>query len=254
MLVPRIIPVLLLENNRLVKTIKFQSPKYIGDPLNTVRIFNEKLVDELIVLNIDKESKDLNYDLISRLATECRMPLCYGGGIDSLDKIKKIISLGVEKISICSNALANPNFIKEAIKLTGSQSIVVTLDLLLHDGEYKITTKSGSIKHDIKLFDYLEKLEQINVGEILINFIDRDGTMQGYDLETIKLIARSVTMPCTFLGGASSYKDISNLFKTCGNVGAAAGSLFVFNGPYKAVLISYPSRLDKTKILNYGYN
>jgi imidazole glycerol-phosphate synthase subunit HisF len=189
MLNPRIIPVLLLENDRLVKTVKFSNPKYVGDPINTVRIFNEKQVDELFILKIDG-NKNLNYSLLNKLASECRMPLCYGGGITSIDQVKKLISLGVEKISICSHAVENYFFIKEAIKSVGKQSVVITVDLKIENKIYIVTSDNGKKKHNIKFEDYLDVLQEINVGEILINLIDRDGTMEGYDLNLAEKVSK----------------------------------------------------------------
>lgn len=251
MLLPRIIPVLLLENNRLVKTIKFKEPKYIGDPINTVRIFNEKEVDELVILKIDEDKNlddNLNYQLISQLAAECRMPLCYGGGIKNIDQVKKLISLGVEKVSICSHAINNYDFLSKITQVTGSQSLVITIDVIKKNNLYCITTNKGKTIHPIVMTDYLNILENIGVGEVLINFIDRDGLMIGYDLSLAELVSKNISLPCTFLGGASKYDDLTDLFKKCGVVGGAAGSLFVYKGPYKAVLINYPTKNLKEKI------
>lgn len=251
MLLPRIIPVLLLENNRLVKTVNFKEPKYIGDPINTVRIFNEKEVDELIILNIDNNknlNNELNYNLISQLAVESRMPLCYGGGVKNIDQVKKLISIGIEKVSICSHAVENYSFLENIIEIVGSQSLVVTIDVIIKDGLYKLTTDRGKKIHSIDLMKYLNILENIGVGEVLVNSIDRDGLMNGYDIKLAELVSSNLSLPCTFLGGASSFEDLMHLFKKCGTVGAAAGSLFVYKGPYKAVLISYPSKNMKDKI------
>ena len=250
MLLSRIIPVLLLENNRLVKTVNFKNPKYIGDPINTVRIFNEKEVDELIILRIDKkkDEDDLNYELIARLASECRMPLCYGGGVYSIDQVKKLISLGVEKISICSSAVNDYKFLERAIKIVGSQSIVVAIDVLIQNQIYKVTTENGTKISNLKLDEYLEILEKIGVGEVLINSIDRDGAMEGYDLSLAEMVSKKISLPCTFLGGAANLNDISELLRRCELVGAAAGSLFIFKGPYNAVLVNYPSKIEKKKI------
>jgi imidazole glycerol-phosphate synthase subunit HisF len=251
MLLPRIIPVLLLENNRLVKTVNFKDPKYIGDPINTVRIFNEKEVDELIILNIDNNKNpndQLNYQLISQLAAESYMPLCYGGGIKNIDQVKKLISLGVEKVSICTHAVENYSFLESVIKIVGSQSLVVTIDVKKKDGLYKVTTDRGQKIHSIDFINYLNILENIGVGEVMINLIDRDGLMNGYDIKLAELVSSNLSLPCTFLGGASSLDNMMHLFKKCGLVGAAAGSLFVYKGPYKAVLINYPSKSIKNKI------
>ena len=253
MLRPRIIPCLLVKNNGLVKTVKFKEPKYVGDPINSVRIFNEKEVDELIVLDIDAtiNQTEPNYQLIESLAYECNMPLCIGGGVRTLDQITKIISLGVEKVAICTSAIENENFIKEAADVVGSQSIAVCLDLKKNfiSKNYSLCTRSGTKNTNIDAVEYSNKLSEMGAGELILNFLDRDGTMKGYDLEFISEIKKIINIPLTVIGGAGSYDDISSLFHNFGIIGAAAGSLFVFKGKYRAVLIKYPSQKEKDIIL-----
>jgi len=252
MLKPRLIPCLLIKDKGLVKTIRFNSPKYIGDPLNAVRIFNEKEVDEITIFDIDASTKSLEPDfkLIEKLAQECQMPLCYGGGIKTIENIKKLISLGVEKVSISSEIINNPELILKAVESIGSQSIVVTLDirtgrLLKQDTIY---TKNGKKSHSLKLVPFLRKIEEYGVGEIIINDINKDGLMNGYDISLIRKISKIVKVPLTFLGGAGNLNDIKVLWKTDSSLGAAAGSLFVFKGKYKAVLINYPSKEERRKL------
>jgi len=253
MLRPRIIPCLLVKNNGLVKTIGFKEPKYVGDPINTVRIFNEKEVDELIVLDIEAtiNQTEPNYQLIDSLAYECNMPLCIGGGVRTLDQITKIISLGVEKVAICTSAIENGNFIREAVDAVGSQSIAVCLDLKKNfiSKNYSLCTHSGTKNTNFDAVEYLNKLLDLGAGELILNFIDRDGTMKGYDHEFIGKIKEIIHIPLTVIGSAGSYDDISSLFHNFGIIGAAAGSLFVFNGKYRAVLIKYPNQKEKDKIL-----
>jgi cyclase len=252
MLRPRIIPCLLVHNKGLVKTVRFSTPKYVGDPINAVKIFNEKEVDELLVLDIDStvEKKEPDYQMIKNLATECRMPFCYGGGVSNAEQVKRIIKLGVEKVAISSAAIQNPNVISEMAKEVGSQSIVFVMDVKKNpkSGNYEIHTHNGKINTGLNPIDFSKTMEDQGIGEISINSIDNDGMMKGYDIELIKMVRRSVSVPITALGGAGKINDIENLINEFGIIGAAAGSLFVFKGIYKAVLINYPSRNEKFKI------
>ena len=256
MLHPRIIPNLLIHNKGLVKTVNFKNPKYVGDPLNAVKIFNEKSVDELIITDIDAGVNKLepNYSLIEKFAIESRMPLCYGGGIKNIEQAKKIFSLGVEKIAISSSAIKNPEFITELAESVGSQSVVVVLDIRKKylSNNYEIYTHNGTRKTGLNPLKFIEKIKKIGVGEIVINSIDRDGTMKGYDFKIIDQIRRITTLPLTVLGGAGSLDDVGELIKKYTIVGAAAGSIFVFKGKYKAVLINYPNDKEKMDLIeNY---
>tara|TARA_B100002052_G_scaffold299170_1_gene335898 strand:- start:1931 stop:2692 length:762 start_codon:yes stop_codon:yes gene_type:complete len=251
MLRSRIIPCLLVHNKGLVKTVNFDNPKYVGDPINAVKIFNEKEVDELMVLDIDATIKDKppNYKLIKNLADECRMPFCYGGGIKSVDEAKKIISLGVEKVAISNSALINIDLCVEIGNVIGMQSVVVVIDVKKRRffGGYDIYTHNGTKKSKWKLEDFINNLEEIGVGEIVINSIDNDGTMKGFDIKLAELVRNLCSMPITILGGAKDLLDIKNLISKFKVIGASAGSLFVFKGKYKAVLISYPNRDERKK-------
>lgn len=254
MLKPRIIPTLLIHNKGLVKTVGFKSPKYVGDPINAVRIFNELAVDELMVLDIDasRHNCEPNFKLISDLARECRMPFCYGGGVKTVDQVKSILRLGVEKVSISEGAILNPQLISEAASEVGSQSVVVTIDVKKKrvGKGYEIYTCNGMKKSKHKLLDYVVLAQEKGAGEIVVNSIDFDGQMTGYHIDLISMIKPHVSVPLTVLGGAGSYSDISNLVDTFNIIGCAAGSLFVFNGKYRAVLISYPNREQKCEILS----
>ncbi|RHX91205.1 imidazole glycerol phosphate synthase subunit HisF [Leptospira yasudae] len=249
MLRPRIIPVLLLQENGLVKTTKFGDERYIGDPLNAVRIFNEKEADELAVLDISasKEGKEPNYRLIERLANECRMPLCYGGGIKNLDQANRILSFGVEKIIVSSLAIENPKMISTMAAYLGSQSVVVAIDFkkAMLSRKYEVMIHNGTKKTGKHPEDLVKEVIELGAGEILLNSIDRDGTMSGYEIEIIKKIRNICTVPITVLGGAGSLDHIKNLIQELGIIGVAAGSLFIYKGIHKAVLINYPNGKDK---------
>ncbi|MCK5508769.1 MAG: imidazole glycerol phosphate synthase subunit HisF [Desulfobacterales bacterium] len=253
MLYPRIIPCLLVKNKGLVKTIKFKDPKYVGDPINAVKIFNEKEVDELIVLDIDatSENREPDYKMIKNLAAECRMPLCYGGGIKTVEQAQKIFGLGVEKIAISSLALENPEIVAGIAGHVGNQSVVVVLDIKkrLMGTKYEIYTHNGKKKTGKCPIEFSQELERLGVGEIVVNSIDNDGVMKGYDLGLVNKIRKSISVPMTVVGGAGSLKDIELLIRKHGIIGAAAGSLFVFKGKYRAVLITYPSRSEKDAII-----
>ena len=251
MLRPRITPCLLIRDRGLVKTVRFAEPKYVGDPVNAVKIFNEKEADELIALDIDATAKarEPDFRLIGQVAVECRMPLCYGGGIKTVDQAKRIIGLGVEKIAISSVALENPAIVSLIAKEIGSQSVVVVFDVKnMGANHYEVWTHNGTRRAGKSLVAVLAEAESTGAGEILVNSIDNDGTMKGYDLVLARLVRDSTKLPMTVLGGAGSLADIGQLFHECGVIGAAAGSLFVFKGVYRAVLINYPSHAQKEEI------
>ena len=249
MLRSRITPCLLMHDAGLVKTRQFKDAKYVGDPLNAVKIFNEKEVDELMVLDIDAttHSREPDFALLRSLAVESRMPLCYGGGITNAEQAARIISLGFEKISVSAAALARPALIGEIALAVGSQSVVVTLDVRANKllPGHTIYSHNARQKEKAQLLDFCRQALDLGAGEIVINSIDRDGEMAGYDLALAKRVRESVTSPLTFLGGAGNPGHMQELIDAVGVVGAAAGSMFVFRGPYRAVLINYarPDRL-----------
>lgn len=250
MLTTRVIPVLLKRRKALVKTIKFNKFNYIGDPLNTIQIFNNLEVDELAFLDItaSKEGREPDYELISEMASECFMPLAYGGGVKTVEQMKKIFSLGIEKIIICSEALDNPDLIKKAASLFGNQSIVVSIDVYKNFwGKYEVATVSGTNKTKIDAFDFAKQMEAAGAGEIIINSIDNDGQMKGYDLELIKMISEQVSVPVIACGGAGVYQDLQKAVKA-GASAVAAGSLFVYQNANRNVLINYPDEQDMRDI------
>lgn len=250
MLRSRIIACLLMHDGGLVKTRQFKDPKYVGDPLNAVKIFTEKEVDELLFLDIDAsaQGRPPNLPLLRSLAAESRMPLCYGGGISSAEQAAQIISLGFEKVSISASALARPDLIREMAEAVGGQSVVVTLDVRKSKllGGYTVYTHNGKQKQRVDLLDFCQQAAELGAGEIVINSIDRDGEMAGYDLELARKLRATVSTPLSVLGGAGSVEHMQELIDAVGVVGAAAGSMFVFKGPYRAVLINYarPGRLQ----------
>lgn len=250
MLRSRIIPCLLLHQGGLVKTRQFKEPKYVGDPLNAVKIFNEKEVDELMFFDIDATVKgqEPNISLLRSLAVESRMPLCYGGGITQADQASRIISTGFEKVSISAAALARPALIKEMSEAIGSQSVVVTIDVRVNSlfTGYTIYTHNGRQKHKLPLLDFCQQAVSLGAGEIIINSIDRDGQMSGYDLTLGRQVRSIIETPMTMIGGAGNMDHMQDLIDSVGIVGAAGGSIFVFKGFYRAVLISYgrPKRLQ----------
>jgi len=254
MLRPRIVPCLLISSGGLVKTRGFKAPKYVGDPINAVKIFNEKQVDELIVLDIDATVTGVepNYGLIEKMAQECRMPLCYGGGITESSQAFRIMQSGVEKVSLGASAILKPDLLGEISAGAGSQSVVAVLDVRKHKGMfskgYQAFTHNGKIPRDGNPLEIAANFQRAGAGEILVNSIDNDGEMTGYDLDLARLIAKEVSVPTTFLGGAGSIDHMIELVSACGTVGVAAGSFFVFKGKYRAVLINYPSPEQRDKI------
>ena len=243
MLRSRIVPSLLMQDGGLLKTIRFRGGKYVGDPINAVKIFNEKEVDELCLFDIGVEGRvtEPNFNLLEKIAREAAMPLCYGGGVKSVQDAIRLVSMGFEKVSLSSAAIDDPKLIKAVASAIGSQSTVVTLDVKKRklSKRYSIYTSNGSRKRDVDFLELLKAIESLGAGEIIVNSIDRDGTMTGYDLNLARLVRDAIALPFTMIGGASSSEDMSDLIREVGVVGVGVGSAFVFKGPYKAVLITY---------------
>lgn len=252
MLIPRVMPCLLKKGSSLVKTIKFNNPRYIGDPVNTIQIYNNLEVDELIFLDIEATNNrnPPSFELISKITTECFMPLTYGGGIRNTEDMRTLFSLGVEKIVICTYAYESPNIIKEASKLFGSQSVIVAIDVKINsNGDYEVWTNSSKKNTGINPIEYAIKMEKLGAGEIFLNSIDRDGTMEGYDIKLIKEVSSSLNIPLIASGGAGSESDLVKAIKDGGASAVAAGSLFVYQGKNRSVLINYPSREELEGLL-----
>lgn len=251
MLKHRVIPCLLLKNGGLVKTQKFTNPKYVGDPINAIRIFNEKEVDEMLVLDIEasKTNSEPKYDLIEEFAGECFMPLCYGGGISSVDQAKRLFSIGVEKISIQTRTLANLSLVSDIASRYGNQSVVVSIDVKKNlFGRYKLYSSASGKTLDMDWMDFLKRAVDAGAGEILINAVDRDGTLSGVDTPLIELAASACSVPLIAIGGVSSLADIKAAVKA-GASAVAAGAFFVYHGPHRAVLITYPRYNELTALL-----
>ena len=252
MLKHRVIPCLLLKNGGLVKTLKFNDPKYVGDPINAIRIFNDKEVDELMVLDItaSKERREPNFSLIEQFAGECFMPLCYGGGIKTVEQAKTLFSLGVEKVCIQSSALDDLSIISRISEKYGSQSVLVSVDLKKNWlGNRKLYQSSSGKFSSLPWLDFLKDAVRAGAGEIVINSVERDGTMLGMDLALIKEASEALQVPLIAVGGVGSLSDIKSAVDA-GASAVAAGAFFVFQGTHRAVLITYPQYQELEKLLS----
>ena len=241
----RIIPTLLLHDKGLYKTVKYsiKKGKYVGDPINAIKIFNDKGVDELIFLDIDasKEKRGPDFNMLKNIATECFMPVGYGGGITTMEQIKQIFQIGIEKVILNSVLLEDLSLLKSASKDFGAQSVVAAVDIKKNlFGKYKVYNSAKQKNSDLDIKKYLQSLEENGAGEIYISSVDKDGTFEGYDIELMKDISKDIKVPVIINGGANGISDFSRAIKECGVSAVSAGSIFVFNGPHKAVLITYP--------------
>jgi imidazole glycerol-phosphate synthase subunit HisF len=246
----RVIPCLLIRGNGLVKTRRFKDPVYIGDPVNTMRIFSEKEVDEIVVLDIDasREGREPNYELIEEMAGEAFMPMAYGGGIRTLEQVRRLIRCGIEKVVINTAATESTEVLRAAAAEFGCQSVVGAVDVrkpLI--GRYRVLSKSATVETKFDLEDHIRNLVGSGAGEILLNSVDRDGLMAGYDLELIRTVTRMVNVPVVACGGAGTVEHLLQGIRDGGASAVAAGSMFVFHGKHRAVLISYlkPSDLQE---------
>ena len=249
---PRVMPVLLLKGDLLYKTIKFSAPKYVGDPRIAVKIFNDKSCDELVLLDImaSREGKAPNLRLIEEIVTEAFMPVAYGGGVTSLQQARDIIRVGVEKIIINSRAIEEPRLLSEFASVFGVQAVVASIDVKKRMfGGYRVFTYGGTVNTKRDPVDVALSLEEAGAGEILINAIDRDGTFQGYDLELIRSVSDAVSVPVIACGGAGKLDDFKAAIHDAGASAVAAGSLFVFQLPHRAVLITFPREENLLKII-----
>lgn len=251
MLRTRVLPCLLLRGSGFVKTVKFDKPKYLGDPRNIVKIFNDKEVDEFVLLDITatKESRGPNMSLLAEIVNEAFVPLGYGGGVRTLAQVEALFKLGVEKVCINSYAAERPDFVTAAAKRFGSQSIVVSIDAKrTFLGRYEVMTRCGSHKVGDDPVRYAKRMADAGAGELMVTAIDRDGTMEGYDLELTASVTRAVRVPVIACGGCGSVRDIEHVVDQGGAAAAAAGSFFVFQGKHRAVLISFPSASDLSRV------
>lgn len=252
MLRTRVIPCLLVRRGGLVKTVRFKDPRYLGDPINAVRIFNEKEVDELLVLDISAtaEGRGPPMQLLSELASECFMPLAYGGGVRSVEQMRAIFAIGVEKVALNTAAVEDPALVRAAADAFGSQSVVASLDVrkkLL--GGYEVVTRGATKGTGLDPVACARTMERSGAGEILLQSVDRDGTMSGYDVDLVRRVAGAVSVPVIACGGAGSVGDLGDVVRKGGAAAAAAGSLFVFQGRHRAVLINFPSQDELGRVL-----
>lgn len=245
MLRTRVIPCLLLRGNGLVKTVQFKNPRYVGDPINAIKIFNDKEVDELVLLDISasREGREPPFSVIEEVASECFMPLAYGGGIRTVEQARKILKLGVEKVIFNTTAWKDPSVLRDASNEFGAQAVVVSIDVRRKIfGRYEVVTSAGSESTGTDPVAYAKRMEEAGAGEILLTSIDRDGTMKGYDNDLLSKVSAAVGVPVVACGGAGTIDHFAEAVKVGGASAVAAGSMFVFHGPHRAVLITYPSQ------------
>ena len=252
MLKTRVIPSLLLRGAGLVKTTRFKDPKYVGDPINAIKIFNDKEVDELVLLDItaSREGRGPAYSVIEEVASECFMPLAYGGGIRSVEEARRIFKLGVEKVVFNTTAWRDPSVLVQASREFGAQAVVASMDVRRKMfGRYEVFVEGGTRGTGIDAVDYARRMESGGAGEILLTSIDRDGTMKGYELELVAKVTAAVGIPVIAAGGAGSVHDFGVAIRQGGANAVAAGAMFVFHGPHRAVLITYPGREELERVL-----
>lgn len=251
---PRIIPVLLMDEQDMIKTVKFKNPTYLGDPINAVKIFNRKGIDELSLLDISatKKNREPDFEFLKDIASEAFMPMSYGGGITTTKQIRKLFAIGYEKAVINTLLVENPTIVKEAVNLFGSQSIVASIDAQFVNGAYNAVIQDGNKSIQISPLELAKKAEQLGVGEILINSIDRDGMMQGYDISLVKAVSEAVKIPVIACGGAGNINDLKQVLQEGHADAAAGGSMFVYYGKLKAVLITAPSERELINCGIYG--
>lgn len=252
---PRVIPVLLLQNKGLVKSVKFKDFRYIGDPINAVRIFNELKADELAFIDIlaTKEKRTISIDFVKKVGEEANMPFSAGGGIRTLEDIRKIIEVGAEKVILNSIAGENSEFVTEAAYAFGSSTITVCIDVKKDFlGKDKVWIRAGTKSLTYNPFQYARQMEERGAGEIIIQSIERDGTMEGYDINLIKKVAESVTIPVVALGGSGKWQHIIELNSLVSLNGLAAGSLFIYHGERNAVLVNYPEREEIMQLFKHN--
>lgn len=252
MLETRLMPCLLMSGGALVKTVKFKSPTYVGDPINAVRIFNQKEVDELVLLDIHatSQSRGIDFEILEKLVTECFMPICYGGGVRNIEDMRRLFALGIEKISLGAAAFEVPGLIKQAADEFGSQAVVVTLDVKKNlFGRHSVRIRNASQDTKFSPVEAASSLEQQGAGEIILYSVDQDGTWAGFDLKLIEDVSRAVNIPVVATGGAGSLDDVRSAVKSAGASAVAIGSMAVFQGKDLGVLIKFPARKDQMSYL-----
>ena len=252
MLSKRVIPVLLLKNNGLVKTVQFKNPVYVGDPINAVKLFNDKEVDELAFLDIEasKNGKEPNYKLIEQIAGEAFMPVSYGGNVNSVEQVRQLIKIGIEKVIVNSNNFSDANLLAQLADRFGSSTVVACVDIKKNlFGKAELYSHNATKSQKGNVLEFCKELERRGAGELLVNNIDRDGKMNGYDVPLLKEISSALSIPVIACGGAGNMQHIKELHQKTNVAAFAAGSIFVFHGPHKAVLINYPTQHELADLL-----
>lgn len=246
---PRIIPVLLIDDRDLIKTINFKKPTYLGDPVNALKIFNRKGIDEMAVLDISasKRGREPDFELLTDMASEAFMPLSYGGGIKNIDQVRKLLAIGYEKVVLNTALVEDEQLVKDAVALAGSQSVVASIDAKLVKGQYKCVICDGTHVIDISPIELAKKAQALGVGEIFLNSVDCDGMMTGYDTALISSVVEAVDIPVTACGGAGGISDLKKALTEGHAHAAAGGSMFVYYGRLKAVLITAPTEAELTQ-------
>lgn len=246
---PRIIPVLLIDDRDLLKTVNFKNPTYLGDPVNAVKIFNRKRIDELSVLDIgaSKNGREPDFELLKDIASEAFMPLSCGGGITTVEQVRELLAIGYEKVVLNTSLVRHPEMVKKCVELFGSQSIVASIDAKTVGGSYRCAIADGQEMVSMTPAELAKKAEALGAGEIILNSIDRDGLMTGYDIALVKSVTAEVKIPVTAVGGAGGISDLKKVLKEGGAHAAAGGSMFVYYGRLKAVLITMPSEEELTR-------
>jgi imidazole glycerol-phosphate synthase subunit HisF len=244
MLRNRLIPIILIKDGYAVKSINFRNHKYIGEPINIVQIFNDKEADEIVIYDIDSNNSNnhINFELIKNIASTTRMPLCYGGGLNKIKDVHKIFSFGVEKVSLSSVIFKDINFVKEVSNIFGSQSTAVTLDINLEKDGYFID-KNNYYYNEQKIYELINRLIDLGAGEIIINCVHKDGTLDGFDTILLDKLYNKISTPFTIVGGAKSLEEIKILSSNYKYLGLGVGSLFIYKGSKKAILINYPEEI-----------
>ncbi len=245
MLRTRVMPCLLLDDGSLIKTERFKNPRYVGDPVNAVRIYNQMEVDELIVLDVNASARGtgIDFDLLEKLASECFMPVTYGGGVKTVDDFRKLYSLGIEKVSVCASAVENPRLITQAAEIFGNQSVVVTMDVKRNWlKRYRATTRRGKTDAGMGPVEFARRVQELGAGELVVNSVDRDGTWAGYDLELLREVTSAVSIPVIACGGAGELTHLKDAVDKAGASALAIGSMAVFQAKGLGVLIKFPQQ------------
>jgi cyclase len=244
---PRVIPCLLLQNLGLVKTVNFKNPRYIGDPINAVRIFNDLKADELVFLDISatKNKTKPNFNLIAKIGDQCNMPFAVGGGVRNIEDAKNIVNAGAEKIVVNSIAYENPDFVSLLADKFGSQSVVVSIDVkkkLL--GKYEVVIQNGTKSTGFSPVDYAKLMESKGAGEVMLTSVNNEGLMKGFDNKLIKEVSENISIPLIANGGAGNVNHLAEAINLGKASAVSAGSIFVYHGPMNGILINFPTNSE----------